>query len=173
MWILIILIAIIALVVAGKIDNKRAYDKELKPYEQKNNAMASIKCNHITGLLLAESKECIVSFCSDKIVIESNNQVFKLDLSKIIDMNIKTTQEIQNSISDAAMGYFLFGTLGAAALGSVKQTSRVFIIIYKDKKDEDKCITLDLGNDLNNLKYTNNYVEAFNEQILKAKEIEL
>ena len=144
----------------------------MEPYEKMNNAMASIKCNHIAGLPLTENQECIVSFCQDKIVTESNNSTFKLDLSKILDMNIKTTQEIQNSIGNAAMGYFFLGTLGAT-LGTQKQINRVFMILYKNKEDVESGIAFDLGNNINNFKYTSNYIDAFNTQIRKAKEIEL
>lgn len=175
MWILIVLIIIILvpiLAIANESDENKKYKKEMEPYEKTNNAMASIRCNHITGLPLTENQECIVSFCQDKIVTESNNSTFKLDLSKILDMNIKTTQEIQNSIGDAAMGYFFLGTLGAT-LGTQKQINRVFMILYKNKEDKESGIAFDLGNNINNLKYTSNYIEAFNTQIRKAKEVEL
>ena len=47
------------------------------------------------------------------------------------------------------------------------------MILYKNKEDKESGIAFDLGNNINNLKYTSNYIEAFNTQIRKAKEVEL
>lgn len=176
MWILIILIFIILipiLAMASEHDEKKKYQKEMEPFEKKYNAMASGRCNHIYGLHLSEGKQCIINFCPEKLVIESDGLVFNLKIIKIVDMNVKTSQEIQNSISNAAMGAFLLGPLGAALMGSKVQINRVFMIIYKDKEGEEKCMAFDLGNNINNLTYANNYIEAFNKQIRESKEVDL
>lgn len=136
------------------------------------NAIYSSKIKHICGLPLAEDSDCIIHLCQNQIVIDSTGNIFKLSADRIIDINIKTSKEIQNSISGAIGGAILFGPIGAFLGGTSSDVHRFFIIIYKNKENKDICISFDIKDNLNTLKMISSYIEKFNSNITK-KEIDL
>lgn len=175
MWIIFIIILIVAIPIVAIIsesnENKKK-NKEMSPYKEKNNAILSEKCWHLTGLPLTERKECIVSLCKDKIIVETGNIIYNLPLNKIKDLNIMTSKEIQNSISNAVAGSMLFGPLGVVLMGSSTQINRIFTIIYTNKEDSNICLSFDLGDNIENFQGTQKYIESLKTKMSK-KEVEL
>ena len=88
-------------------------------------------------------------------------------------MNIKTSKEIQNSISNAVGGYMLLGPIGAFLGGSSTELHRFFIIIYKSKDNNDICISFDMKDDLKKLKGIYGYIERQKSDIIEKKQIEI
>ncbi len=156
-------------------ENKKK-QKEKNGIEEKGkqyNAEYFAKIKHICGLPLAENSECIIYLCNNQIVIESVGNIFKLQNDKIIDISIKTSKEVKNSISGAVGGYILLGPIGAFLNGSTTEFYRFLIIIYKNKENKEQCISFDLKDDLNVYKEISNYIEQFKNNITEKKEIEL
>ena len=90
-----------------------------------------------------------------------------------MDMSIKTSREVQNSISGAVGGYALLGPIGAFLGGSSTTFHRFFIIIYRNKEKQDQCISFDIKEDSRAYKEINNYINSYQNNIIKKKEIEL
>lgn len=137
------------------------------------NAIYSAETNHICGLPLAENSKCIIHLCDNQIVVESVGNIFKLQHNKIMDMNIKTSKEVQNSISGAVGGYMLLGPIGAFLGGSTTDFHRFFIIIYKNKNNKEECISFDMKDDMKAFKEIREYIQGFKNNITEKKEIEL
>lgn len=180
MWFLIIFfIAIIAYLIWGvhyninEINKKKQEKSNIKEAGNKYGAQYSTKINHICGLLLAENSECIIHLCENQIIIEGTSNIFKLNREKILDMNIKTSKEVQNSISGAVGGYILLGPIGAFIGGSTTDFHRFFIIIYQGKENEKQCISFDMKDNLEALKEINMYINIFKSDKENKKEIEL
>lgn len=162
-------------------DYEQAYEGETS--EEKNQANSnnsdiiySTTLNHINGLPLAENSECVIFLCKDGIKIEGTKNIYKLKNSKILDMNIKTSEEIKNSISGATGGTMLFGTLGSFLFGSSKELHRFLLIVYESKDGEEQCISLDIGDNLKKYKEIYRYVQRYKEAqepIEQKEEIEL
>lgn len=140
---------------------------------EKYNAEFSTRLYHICGLPLAENSECILHFGNNEIVIEGTGEIFRLKRNKISDMNIKTSKEVQNSISGAVGGYILLGPIGAFLNGTNTEFHRFFIIIYKNKDGQEECISFDMKDNMKIYKSIYGYIENFKNNITEKKEIEL
>ena len=88
-------------------------------------------------------------------------------------MNIKTSKEIQNSISGAISGYMILGAVGAILNSTITDIHKFFLIIYKNKENENQCISFDMKNNVEIFKNISNYIEAYKIGITNKKEIEL
>lgn len=152
---------------------KKLKEKHIQEKGLSHNSEFSREINHISGLPLTENSKCILHFCDNQIVIESTGQIIKLQKSKILDMNIKNSKEVQNSISGAVGGAILLGPIGAFLGGSTTEFHKFFIIIYKDKNNSEKCISFDIKDDLKAYKEINKYIEDFKQNITERNEIEL
>lgn len=148
--------------------------EEIKQYGVENyNAIFSTEINHICGLPLAENSGCTIHLCNNQIVIESMGNIFKLQKNKIMDINIKTSKEIQNSISGAVGGYILLGPIGAFLGGSTTDFHRFFIIIYRNKDNKEECVSFDMKDDMKVFEEIRKYIQDFKNNITEKKEIEL
>ena len=175
MWLIILLIipvAIFAVWYEGYLKEKNK-NEECKEGKEKYNSEYSTTINHIHGLPLAENSKCIIHLCNNQIVVESIGSIYKLQREKIIDMNIKTSKEVQNSISGAVGGSILLGPIGAFLGGTSTDFHRFFIIIFKNKENKDECISFDIKDDLKALKGIYDYIEDFKNNITEKKEVEL
>lgn len=170
--IMVIPIAIFALWLDGYLKKKKN-DEECQEGREKFNSIFSTKIKHICGLPLAENSDCILHLCNDEIVIDGTGSIMRLQKSRILDMNIKTSKEVQNSISGAVGGAMLLGPIGAFLAGSSTEFHRFFIIIYKNKENVEQCISFDMGVDTNALKGIYDYIEEFKNNITEKEEIEL
>lgn len=181
MWFFIIIFIICILGLIKSIDYNVEKNREEKNKREnitkegleKYNAIFSTEVNHICGLPLSENSKCIMHLCNNEIVIESASNIFRLYSDKIMDMNIKTSKEVQNSISGAVGGAILLGPIGAFLGGSSTEFHRFFIIIYKNKENKEQCISFDMKEDLKALKGIYNYIEEFKNNIQEKGEIEL
>ncbi len=181
MWFFVIIFIITIILFVKSIDNVVLKNKEEQ--EKKNNILKkgindyqsvfSTKIYHICGLPLTENSECILHLCDNQIVVEGTEKIFKLRKDKIMDINIKTSKEIQNSISGAVGGYMLLGPIGAFLGGSSTEFHRFFIIIYKNKENKEQCISFDMKDDLKIYKNIYDYVGQFKNNITEKGEIEL
>jgi hypothetical protein len=156
-----------------KSEEKHQKENDINEKGNEYNAVYSTEINHICGLPLSENSRCILHLCDNQIVVEGTGQIFKLKKDKIIDMNIKTSKEVRNSISGAVGGAILLGPIGAFLGGSSTDFHRFFIIIYENKDNEEQCISFDLKDDLKIYKEIYNYIEQFKNNITEKKEIEL
>lgn len=112
----------------------------------------TIRCEHSYGLPLA-----VGTFC--EVFKDDVNKVFKITgagntytiaYDKITDISITSTTDSQyvSSIGGAIAGELLFGTLGAAVGGRVKQKKSIeffLILTYMNKNDEVAYISMDIG----------------------------
>lgn len=151
--------------------NKKNKNIEEKMIEY--NSIFTTEINHICGLPLAEETKCFLNLCYDEIIIESSGKTFKLNKKNIMDMNIKTSKEVQNSISGAVGGAMLLGAIGAFLYGTTTDFHRFFIIIYKNKEDKEQCISFDIKDNIKVFKEISNYIEDFKNNMLDNEEIEL
>ncbi|MCI8362279.1 MAG: hypothetical protein HFJ41_03975 [Clostridia bacterium] len=152
---------------------KKEEENNINEKGKEYNTEYSTKIKHICGLPLSENSECVIHLSNKQIVIESTRSIFKLQKSRIIDMNIKTSKEVQNSISGAVGGAILLGPIGAFLGGSSTEFHRFFIIIYKNKENKEQCISFDMKEDLKALKGIYNYIEEFKNNIQGKGEIKL
>lgn len=169
------LIIIICLIWYYRRSDKKANQKDTKIKEKmiKYNSIFTTEINHICGLPLAEETRCFLNLCHEEIIIESTGKVFKLNKKNIIDMNIKTSKEVQNSISGAVGGAILLGPIGAFLYGTTTDFHRFYIIIYKNKESKEQCISFDMKDDIKVFKEVSKYIEEFKNNIIDDKEIEL
>ena len=88
---------------------------------------------------------CYASVSIERILFISNSQEISLSSEKIIDIGIKTDQEIQtsygSSISGAILGGYMFGTIGAIIGGQMRERKHVvnnhfLIITYKKENSQ-------------------------------------
>lgn len=166
-----VVIVIYIIVIKNEEENDRK--KKLSKEGFKYSATYTTEMKHVCGLPLTQNSQCIIHLCDNHIVIESMGNVFKVQKDKIMDMNIKTSKEIQNSISGAVGGAILLGPIGAFIGGSSVEFHRFFIIIYRDKENEEQCISFDMKEDLKTYKQVYNYIENFKKNITDRNEIEL
>lgn len=181
MWFFIIVFIISIALFVKSIDNIVLRNREEKAEKEdiiqkgvdNYQAIFSTKIYHICGLPLTENSKCIINLCEDKIVIESSSNIFKLQGNRIVDMNIKDSKEVQNSISSAVGGYLLLGPIGAFLNGTTTEFHRFFIIIYKNKDNKEECISFDMKDDLKIYKNIYDYVEKFKNSITNKEEVDL
>lgn len=127
---------------------KETNDKSLlAPYERKVN------CIHFTGLPVPENAECVLCFDADKLSIESLGTTFNLPYNKIVQMAVKTNEEIQkqyvSNAGGAVGGALLFGPIGAMIGGRIrtletKNRYYYLMIAYKTENDM-KYIAFDVS----------------------------
>lgn len=158
---------------AKKSREKNVKKEEIRQKGLEYNALFSTEINHICGLPLVEDSKCIIHLCNEQIIIESTGKMFKLQLNKIVDMDIKNANEVKNSISGAVGGYILLGPIGAFLGGSTTDFHRFFIIIYKSKADREECISFDMKDNMKAFEEIREYIEDFKNNVTEKKEIEL
>jgi len=136
-----------------------------KKQNQEYNSILFIVAPHIIGLPLSEQSLCKIFLCEDKIVIKNikNDSTYSLAMDKILDMNIKSEQEIQtnytSSIGGAVGGAVLFGPLGAMIGGRTKKkvdkTSHSYLIFTYNNEKENKTdfISFDVTNNFKAFKF--------------------
>lgn len=156
-----------------KYEGKRKKNNELKEKGSNYNSIFSTEVNHISGLPLAENSKCIMHLCDNQIVIESTNNIYKLSKNNILDMNIKTSQKVENSISGAIAGYMTLGLGGAALGGSTTEIHRFFMIIYKNKENIRQNLSFKINSDIKTYQPIYNYIEKFKNNLENKTEIEL
>ncbi len=149
--VIIFILCIVSLVkshkyrVIRKKEQKEAKQKR-KDLKDTMNLTQLVTLRHMAGLPISEGAECDVGMNAEFIVFGRNGDTFKLPLSKVSDMCIKTETDIRNayvsSVGSAVAGGVIFGPLGAMVGGRTKKITdtiahNFFIIAYeKDGKTE-------------------------------------
>ena len=94
---------------------------------------------HVSGLPVSEGANSSIFFNKEYVEISVSGNLFKVANSKITDVDVKTSTEIENaytsSIGGAVGGFVLFGPLGAMVGGrskkkQIRKTEFYFIITY-------------------------------------------
>ncbi len=170
-WIIVFVIAILC--VAHIIDKYNKNKEEVSNY----NAKFLITAEHIAGLPLGEQSQCKVILCEDKIIFESirTKATYNLSMDKILDINIKTEEEIQtsysSSIGGAIGGAVLFGPLGAMIGGRSKKkvdklNHEYLIFTYDNKENKTDYISFDVTNNLTAHKFVKYFSSNYNKNIV-------
>lgn len=177
----VVIVVILVVCVAYAIDKKNAERKSNKQELERHKAEMFIATKHITGLPLGEQSECRVFLHKDKITIESlkTKAIYNLNMDKILDVNIKTDEEIQNnytsSIGGAVGGAVLFGPLGAMIGGrSKKKVDKIvhnYLIFTYNNEKENKTdyISFDVTGNLK----AHKFVDYFTKNNERKTEIDL
>lgn len=174
MWILIVLlipVAVIAIWLDGYI-KKSEDNKKCEEGQKKYDVNVAVIAKHVCGLPLGEKSECKIYLSDRQVIIESSSNVFKLDKDKIADTSMKTSKEIQNSISGAVGGAMLFGPIGAFVGGSNTKL-QIFLIFIYESKEGCKCISFEIESEGDRYNKARKFVEDFKNNITEKKEIEL
>lgn len=128
---------------------KRKIRSDIEQKINELNPKVFVSIAHIEGLPVPSGSNSQIYYCDDKIVIDSNNSSFIIDINKVQDISIKTDREIEkhivSSTGRAIVGGMMFGIAGAAIGGraKTKKTEIVtsnLIITYIDTNEELKCI---------------------------------
>ncbi len=149
--------------------------------KKQNNAKVFIVAKHMSGLPLAEQSLCNVLLCEDKIIIKNvkNDSIYNLSIEKILDVNIKSEEEIQtnytSSIGGAVGGAVLFGPLGAMIGGrrkkKVDKICHSYLIFTYNNEKENKYdyISFDVTNNFK----AHKFVDYFSKNCKKNTITEL
>ncbi len=138
----------------------------LKARQHLLGADLCISLKHMAGLPLAEGSEVFVYRCTDKIIFERNQETFELPVSKVKDVLMKTSIEIQksysSSIGGAVGGYVLFGPLGAMVGGRTKEKEskvidKYLIFSYVNSSDEIDFISFEATSEPKAIMFNNEY----------------
>lgn len=175
MFIFILILCIPIAIILIKFDSftkKRIDEKECEVSINEYNAYNSLIANHVCGLPLGEDSECKLYLNNDQIIIDSSSNIFKLDKNKILDMSIKTSSEIQNSLSGAIGGAMILGPIGAF-IGSSNIKNQLFLIIVYKSEQEEKHISFAVRNIGDRYEKTRAFFEDFKSRAIVKKEIEL
>ena len=157
---LVIIIGICAI-----IDSYNKRTKKEKKIKQEKNACLSITLSHYKGLPVAQNTFTQIFSKPNEYEFCVNNMTFKLLKEKITDVTMTNDIEIQknnvSSIGGAIGGAVLFGPIGAMIGGKSKEkTSNVvtsyLVFTYLDH-DEVKYISFDCTNNLNAIKFVNEF----------------
>lgn len=167
-----ILIFIAYIAIQGNNEKKMMQDEiELSGCEY--NAIYSMSITHVNGLPLSEGTECVLHLGYPNIVTEGTGEIYKISTDRIVDMNIKNSKEIQNSLSGAIGGAILFGAIGAYLGATNTETHNFLLITYRNKEGNEKTVCFDIKDDLKKLKMVYDFVDEFKSNITEKKEIEL
>lgn len=175
MWFWVMIDILLIILFANSIDNMVVKHREKKKEKQyiiqkgieNYNAIYTTNIYHMSGLPLTEHSKCIINLCEDKIVVEGSSNIFKLQKDRIVDMNIKTTEETINGTGGK------FTQIGSKWIYSSDATIRIhsfFIIIYINKYNEQQRISFEIDEDY---KKIYNYVKNYKNSITSKNEIEL
>jgi hypothetical protein len=142
------------------------------------NASVMTILSHAAGLPVSEDIPCELYYCVDHIEIIGNGIEFKLDLSKIHDICIRTSTEIHkqyvSSAGGAVGGAMLFGALGALIYGRVHQKqitdTRRFLIFTYSSGGEIEYIAFNVTGDN---KYAKAFVNEFGKRPQNARIVDL
>jgi len=142
------------------------------------NAQVMVVLPHTAGLPVPEKTACELYYCDERVEIDANGVQFNLDFSKLHDIRIVTSTEIQkqlvSSAGAAVGGAMLFGAFGALIFGRVKQgqiknVSYYLVFTYSTDNGID-YIAFELAG---KNKYANMMINEFNNRPANTRIIDL
>ena len=133
---------------------------------------------HTAGLPVPEKTLCTLFYCARHIEINANGVEFKLNFSKIHDICVKTSTEIQkqlvSSAGGAIAGAALAGWLGAAIFGGVQErqikTIRHFMVFTYSSDNGIAYIAFEAAY---HKRYVNYFIDEFNKRPLNVRTVAL
>lgn len=123
------------------------YINSIEKFKKKSSGCIDyIKADHIAGLPLGEGTKCEIYLFPTHFVIKRNKIAYKLPMTKLKDVAVKTEKEIQtsyvSSVGGAVGGAALFGTVGAMVGGRAKKKTDTkideYLIFSYDKRGDGK-----------------------------------
>lgn len=178
-----IVFALIGLKVSGLLpkDKEKAVRKKQERTKEKERLegkgyLESTSLILESGLSISEKALCKLTYCKDKLIIEGSGVTYNLPTHKLIDMDIKSSTEIEtfynSSIGGTVGGAMILGPLGAM-IGGRKKKKKIrktehFLVITYDKDDEVNFIVFNI--DKNPLK-AHKFVKTFKESGINHEKI--
>jgi len=142
------------------------------------NAMIMVVLPHTAGLPIAEKTSCSLYYCDERIEIDANGVQFNLDFSKLHDIRIVTSTEIQNQLVSSAGGAvgggMLFGAFGALIFGRVQKRQikdvRSYLVFTYSTNSGVDYIAFELAG---KNRYANMMINEFNSRPANKRTVDL
>lgn len=123
---------------------------------------------HTVGLSIPENTMCKLHLSLQGLDIESNGVSFNLPRNRILDITVKSEEEIQkqlvSSAGGAVAGGMLFGALGAMVGGKTKEkkisTVKKYLIFIYEKDNNPEYIAFDTTKTMDYINFTT-YFEKY------------
>jgi len=134
------------------------------------------KFKHTIGLNLPENTMCILHLYLQGITINANGVTFNIPRDRILNISVKTDEEIQKQLvsnaGGAIAGGIMFGPLGAMIGGRPKEkkiiTHKQYLIFIYEKDGKPEYIAFDTTNNTDYIKfntYFQDYMHKDNMQV--------
>lgn len=123
-------------------------EKDKEEYLRALDALASAELQHLSGLPVTEGCMCTVGIGKDEFLFIRDEKHIYLPMEQVMDVAVKTEEEVRNYyVSDAGgavAGGMLFGALGASIGGKPQKITEKwiqrFLLITYMEEDETKHI---------------------------------
>jgi hypothetical protein len=172
-----VIVALIAFGFIAIADHKKTKQDTQQLLTDKG-ASLMITLPHTAGLPIPEKTLCTLFYCSRHIEINANGVEFTLDFSKIHDICLKTSTEIQkqlvSSAGGAVAGAALAGWLGAAIFGGVQQrqikTTRHYMVFTYTSSNGIAYMAFEIPY---NHRYVNYFINEFSKRPRNVRTVRL
>lgn len=167
----------IVFIFLGVLSFKR-YAKYKKMKSERNPQEDGVygKFKHTIGLSIPENTVCSLHLYSQGLKVNGNGVSFNLPINRILDIVVKSEEEIQkqlvSSTGGAVAGGILFGALGAMIGGRAKEkkikTFKQYLIFTYEKDNKPEYIAFDTTNNVDYIKfitYFQKYMQKGNMQV--------
>ena len=152
MWVLIVVIGFILLVVYLGKDAEKIEKQQLKYQEELDRKrgyklVSTHKVDYIGGFKSLEPQKSVqLEICSDRIRLNTN-KIQNILYKNIVDVSIKTEQEIKERVSLGKL--ICFGVLAFAMKGTEEVLSKSYLMITVKDREDYLGILLDSSNNAN------------------------
>lgn len=167
----------LAVIFLGVLSLKR-YTKYKKMKSERNPEEDGVygKFKHTVGLSIPENTMCSLHLYSQELKVNGNGVSFNLPRNRILDIVVKSEEEIQkqlvSSTGGAIAGGILFGALGAMVGGRAKEkkikTFKQYLIFTYEKDGKPEYIAFDTTDNVDYIKfvsYFQKYMQKGNMQV--------
>lgn len=171
------IVLVIIFIFLGLLSLKR-YTKYKKMKSERNPEEDGVygKFKHTVGLSIPENTMCSLHLYSQELKVNGNGVSFNLPRNRILDIVIKSEEEIQkqlvSSAGGAVAGGILFGALGAMVGGRAKEkkikTFKQYLIFTYEKDGKPEYIAFDTTDNVDYIKfvsYFQKYMQKGNMQV--------
>jgi len=181
-WIALIIMAAVpfALIAFAVIyfRDRRKGKQDVQQLLADKGALFMITLPHTAGLSLPEKTPCTLFYCNRHIEINANGVEFTLDFSKIHDICVKTSTDIQkqlvSSAGGAIAGAALAGWLGAAIFGGVQErqikTIRYYMVFTYSSGNGVAYIAFETAQ---NDRYVSYFIDEFGKRSPNVRSVRL
>ena len=181
-WIALIIIAAVPFALTAfavmYFRDKKKSKQDVQQLLADKGALYMIELPHTAGLPVPHNTLCTLFYCNRQIEINANGVEFTLDFSKLHDICVKTSTEIQkqlvSSAGGAIAGAALAGWLGAAIFGGVQErqikTTRHYMIFTYTSSSGIDYIAFEVPY---HRRYVNYFIEEFNKRPQNTRSVRL